>query len=245
MNTKTSRHGQYLHGAAAGTLLTALLLLGLAAPLRAADQYLAAGQPDGLVLLAPPPAPGSPEEAADLATVRAVFKAQPLLDKDLAEAVENLSLSLFTPAIGDFFQPGKFPKMEAMLKEVGKETSKVAKVPKEHWKRPRPYQLDPGLPVDTGFGYPSSHSTRGTVYALILAELFPDKKDAILAVGRDIGWDRVRAGKHFPSDVQAGRVLGQAVFRELMASQAFKNDLAAAKAETTPAAQLTTQAAAH
>src|SRR5207302_3408345 len=110
--------------------------------------------------------------------------------------------------------------------------------PKDHWKRKRPYQLDPQLALgapEPSFGYPSGHSARGTVYALLLAELFPEKKDAILAIGRDIGWDRVLICKHFPTDVQAGRVLGQAIFRELSGSAAFQQDLAEAKAEVSAA----------
>ena len=38
-------------------------------------------------------------------------------------------------------------------------------------------------------------------------------------------------GYHFLSDVRAGRVLGQAIVRELMASPVFQKDLAEAKAE--------------
>jgi acid phosphatase (class A) len=65
----------------------------------------------------------------------------------------------------------------------------------------------------------------------VLAELFPEKREAILTIGRDIGWDRVLIGKHFPTDVYAGRVLGQAIVRELRANAAFEHDLANAKAE--------------
>lgn len=52
-----------------------------------------------------------------------------------------------------------------------------------------------------------------------------------MAIGRDIGWDRVLIGKHFATDINAGRVLGQAIARELLASPAFQRDLAEAKAE--------------
>jgi acid phosphatase (class A) len=105
---------------------------------------------------------------------------------------------------------------------------------KSHWKRTRPYEMDPKLTFgrpETSFGYPSGHSSRGTVQALLLAELFPDKREAILNIGREIGWDRVLIGKHFPTDIYAGRVLGQAIVRELLASPAFQKDLAAARAE--------------
>jgi acid phosphatase (class A) len=56
-------------------------------------------------------------------------------------------------------------------------------------------------------------------------------KDAILARGRQIGDDRVIGGVHFPSDVEAGRTLAQAIFAKLMASPDFQADLARAKTE--------------
>ena len=85
--------------------------------------------------------------------------------------------------------------------------------------------------LENDYGYPSAHSTRGTVQALLLAELFPEHKEAILEIGRHLGWDRVLLGKHFPTDIYAGRVMGQALVRELLASPAFQNDLAEAKTE--------------
>ena len=91
-------------------------------------------------------------------------------------------------------------------------------------------QLGLGAP-EKSFGYPSGHSTRGTVEALLLAELFPEHKEAILAIGRNIGWDRVLIGKHFPTDIYAGRVLGQAIVHELQSSPAFQHDFAEARAE--------------
>ncbi len=217
-----------------GVVLTAFLLLRLATPLRADDHYLAPGHPDGVALLAPPPATGSAEEAADLATVRSVFKARTPAEASRAEKEESLSFSLFEPAIGPVFQSGKLPQTEALLKKVKKEIGEAINIPKNHWKRLRPYQMDSQLcfaQPEPSFSYPSGHSTRGTVYALVLAEVFPEKRDAILAIGRQIGWDRVLIGKHFPTDVRAGRVLAQAIVRELESSPAFQHDLAEAKAE--------------
>ena len=79
--------------------------------------------------------------------------------------------------------------------------------------------------------YPSGHSTAGTVMALVLAEMFPEKRDALLAIGRSIGWHRVMLARHYPTDVVARRVLAQAIVRELDANPQFQHDLAAAKAE--------------
>lgn len=210
------------------------LLALLAGPTLAENIYLAKGQPDGVALLPPPPAPGSEEQAADLATVRLVFKARTPEETARAEKDESLSLFNFAGVIGPEFKPGQFPKMEALFEKVKKDITESINIPKNHFKRLRPYQIDAGLNFgkpEKSASYPSGHSTRGTVQALLLAELFPEKRAAILTYGREIGWDRVLIGKHFPTDVQAGRVMGQAIVRELLASPAFQRDLAEAKAE--------------
>jgi acid phosphatase (class A) len=210
------------------------LLLRAAAPCLAADTYLAPGHPDGVALLAPPPAAGSAEEAADLASVRAVYDARTPAEEARAKKDSGLGFSLFAPAIGPVFQLEKLPKTQALLAKVKQEIGEVIDIPKDHWQRRRPYQLDEHLSLgkpEPSPGYPSGHSTRGTVYAGVLAELFPEQREPILAVGRQIGWDRVLIGKHFPTDVQAGRVLGLAIVRELKASPAFQHDLAEAQAE--------------
>jgi acid phosphatase (class A) len=153
-----------------------------------------------------------------------------------AKAEQKLSIFAFTPAVGSFFQPGKLPATEAFLKNVQEDTEVVEDKGKEYWKRPRPYTVNPALArgatdLEKSFSYPSGHSTRGTVFALVLAELFPEKRDAILAAGRDIGWHRVEIARHYPTDIYAGRVLAQAIVKELKASPKFRADFASAQQE--------------
>jgi acid phosphatase (class A) len=225
-----------------GLGLILCLLLFVAPPLLAESYYLAPDRPDGVALLAPPPEAGSAEEAADLASVRAVFNGRTPAETARAAKDSSISIFLFAPAIGPFFQPGKLPKTEALYKKVKKDIGAPIDIPKDHWKRHRPYQMDDQLslgPREPSYGYPSGHSTRGTVQALLLADLFPEQKAAILEIGRNIGWDRVLIGKHFPTDIYAGRVLGQAIVRELLASPAFQHDLTEAKAEAQAAQHLT------
>jgi acid phosphatase (class A) len=150
----------------------------------------------------------------------------------------TLTVFHFAAAIGPWFLPGKFPKTEALFKAVEAEAKAVTDGAKNHWQRIRPYHLEPGLfpnavehKARTDYSYPSGHSTRGTTFALLLAELFPEKRDAILAKGCDTGWLRVLGGVHYPTDIYAGRVLGQALAREFLRSEAFQRDLAAARAE--------------
>jgi len=56
--------------------------------------------------------------------------------------------------------------------------------------------------------YPSGHPTFGTVEAALLSELFSQHAEAILETGRNFGRHRKLAGKHYPTDVYAGRTLG-------------------------------------
>ena len=240
VNVKASVPGPALRRASGGRALALCLFLLVALPLLAGSHYLTPGRPDGVALLASPPAAGSAEEAADLASARAVFKARTPDEQARAFNDASLSLFLFTPAIGPFFQPGKLPKTEALFQKARTDIAEPVNTAKDYWKRKRPYQMDKDLTLgrpERSFGYPSGHSARGTVQALLLAELFPEKKGAILAIGRNIGWDRVLIGKHFPTDIYAGRVLGQAIVRELLASPVFQRDLAEAKAEARAAQQ--------
>jgi len=213
-------------------------LVAIAPAVAAGANYLPAGQPDAVVLLAPPPVAGSPEDKVDLETAYAVASSATPEQVALSKDEVKLTIFHFGPAIGPWFQPGKFPKVEALFKEVEIESKAVTSIAKKHWQRIRPYHVDPVRfphPVEhekaTDFSYPSGHSTRGTTFALLLAELFPAQREALLAKGREVGWLRVQGGVHYPTDAYAGRVLGQALAREFLASPSFQSDLAAAKAE--------------
>ncbi len=173
---------------------------------------------------------GSAEQAADPAEAFAVYSARTPAEEAAAKAESRFTLFAFAPAIGPGFQPGKFPKTEALFREVEAETKTVTDIGKDHWKCPRPYTTDPRFVHSTpekSFSYPSGHSTRATVFA----ELFPGRRDALLGISRDIGWHRVLGGVHYPADIYAGRVPGQAIVRKFIASPAFQHDLGEAKAE--------------
>jgi acid phosphatase (class A) len=212
-------------------------LVLVATPLRAADEqlhYLTAGKPDAVALLAPPPLPGSPEQAADMAEVQAVCHAAPSNDVTVAFSEKKFSIFNFTPAIGTFFQSNNLPKTEAFFQNVQKDAVTVTDNAKGYYKRPRPYVLDPSLAsgkLEKSFSYPSGHSTESMVLALVLADLFPDQHDAIIAEARAIGWHRVEIARHYPTDIYAGHVFAQAIVREMKASSDFQRDFAEVKAE--------------
>jgi acid phosphatase (class A) len=205
--------------------------------------YLHNGEPDAVVLLAPPPLPDSAEQEADMAEVVAIQRTCTTNQAAVAFSEKKFSVFNFAPAVGDFFEPDRFPKTGAFFEQVETDAAAAANAAKEYWKRPRPFTINPALAsgkLEKSFSYPSGHATEGMVLALVLAELFPDRREAILAIGRNLGWHRVWIARRYPTDIYAGRVFAQAIVRQMKASPDFQHDLAEAKAEiasTAPAAE--------
>jgi acid phosphatase (class A) len=200
----------------------------------AALSYLTAGQPDAAALLAPPPPPDSAEQAADMATVKSVYQAASDADKQAAYSEKKFSVFNFTLAVGPFFVETNLPKTAAFFEKVQKDAETVTDLGKDFFRRPRPYTTDPSLnngKLEKSFSYPSGHSTESMVLALVLADLLPDKHEAILAHARQMGWHRVQIARHYPTDIYAGRMLAQAIVRELKQNGDFLKNRAAVKAE--------------
>jgi len=225
-------------------LLVSLGCLTLSlAPLQAADDalsYLTAGQPGARAILPDPPALGSPEQAADMATVVAVHAACTTNEAIAAFSEKKFDVFNFTPVVGAFFITDNLPKTTAFFEKVQTDAAAVTDQAKDLWRRPRPFVIDPTLAsgkLEKSFSYPSGHSTESMVLALVLADLVPDKKDALLAQARLIGWHRIQIARHYPTDIYAGRVFAQAIVREMKASPNFQKDFAAAQAELTAARQ--------
>ncbi len=218
-------------------LVPALFLVAIAvapSPAHANDAYLPDGKPDAIVLLAPPPLPGSPEQAADLAEVRAVYQSAGSNEMVAAYSEKKFSVFTFTPVIGEFFYSNNLPNTAAFFERVQKQAEIVTDQAKDFYRRPRPYTVDTNLAngkLEKSFSYPSGHSTESMVLALVLADLFPAQRDAILAKARSIGWHRVEIARHYMTDIYAGRVLAQAIVREMKASPDFQRDFAGAQAE--------------
>ena len=204
--------------------------------LRAADPlvYLTDHAPNAPLLLPAPPAQDSLEQKAEIETVRRIHDAATTQQLEVARYEIELSFFSFSHVIGPWFKPGRFPITEALFKQVEVDTRVVTTEGKVYFHRKRPYVMDPtivALENENTFSYPSGHSTRGTVFTLVLAELFPEKRAALLEAGRDSGFHRIQAGVHFPSDIYAGRVLGAAIVQGFLKSPRFREDLAAARAE--------------
>jgi acid phosphatase (class A) len=223
-------------------LLALLLVFALAVQAKdvsTAPHYIDPATVDPRALLPDPPANGCP---TTLKEIDLILRKQAVRTPEEVARIKqevHLNVYLFENVLGSWFTAKNLPLTAALFDHVDADIYPVIESAKKDWDRPRPFLQDkrvhPPIDLPKNAAYPSGHSTVGNLDALILAELAPDLKSAILARGRQIGDDRVIAGVHFPSDVAAGRTLARDLFARFMASTAFQADLAKAKAEVAAA----------
>ena len=194
---------------------------------------------DPKTLLPVPPADGSPETLKEIDVILEKQKSRTPAEVARASSEVKLDVFAFTAVVGPWFTAKNVPGLAAFFQKINDNAHAVTDAAKKDWARPRPYlqdkRIQPAVALEKSDSYPSGHATRGMVFALVLANLVPDKKDAILARGAQIGDDRVLAGVHFPSDIAAGQTLAKAIFDKLLASEAFQEDLVVAKTAITAA----------
>ena len=213
------------------------LLIGIASLVHAKDSalnYLPAGKPEAASILPPPPFPASAEQNADLDTVRRVSRAATPMEEAAAMSEKKFSVFNFTAAVGSYFNEASLPKTAAFFEKIQSDAAIVTDTGKDFFKRPRPYVMDRTLAngkLETSYSYPSGHSTESMVLALVLADLVPSKHDDIILHARQMGWHRVQIGRHYPTDIYAGRVLAVAIVKQLKKNDQFTADFNDVKAE--------------
>jgi acid phosphatase (class A) len=205
--------------------------------------YLAAGeQPDVVALIGPPPTDRSGAKLGDVATYRATRALQGSPRWALAQRDATFGpgpmMAAYSCALGIQVDAHDAPALSHLLSRVVGDTETAEDPLKHAYKRPRPFVDNPGaicVPADPwlakSYSYPSGHSIYSWTVALILQALTPDRSAQILSRARSYGESRVVCGVHYPTDVEAGRFVGTAVFGALQSEAAFQSDLAAARRE--------------
>ncbi len=158
------------------------------------------------------------------------------LDADLSfpNAAGTYSCALDAP-ISEEVTPHLYQLLRRTLTDAGLSTYSA----KNHYNRTRPFMMNgeptcsPGdeAALRKDGSYPSGHTSIGWSWALVLAELAPEKADAILARGLAFGESRNVCNVHWHSDVVQGRIVATATVARLHADSEFQADMKAAKAE--------------
>jgi acid phosphatase (class A) len=216
----------------AGLILLTLLASGVRAE---GLRYLSADAVNVVELLPAPAAIDSEEARAERDLMVALQQQRTEGQVARCRSEVKVTLAAFARVMGPWFTEENLPRLAQLLKHAEKDAGVFSGAAKNHFARKRPAAEDPRIKIaveneDTP-AYPSGHAMRGILFATILAQLAPQQQAPLLERGREIGWDRVIAGMHHPSDIVAGRVVGQAVARSLLASPRFQEELAAARAE--------------
>lgn len=192
-------------------------------------------------VLPPAPLKGDERYRAD----RRIFKATrhwlgtprgDLATRDVATGIPAM-FDAFSCAVGASLTPQTAPKTMALIVKTGIDTGTQSSIAKDYFKRLRPYQIDKGKTCQPpeqlkgSFDYPSGHTTWGWTWALLLAEIAPDRATPILTRGRAYGESRIVCGAHNATAVQAGYTTASATLAADHSQPAFRADMAAAQAE--------------
>ncbi|ATQ44590.1 acid phosphatase [Caulobacter mirabilis] len=200
------------------------------------------GAPDASAFLPPPPEAGSLRQQADVETYRTTRKLEGG-DRWRQAAADNeietpSAPRVFDDALGVRFDPVKTPTLALLLGRMLGDLETIQTPAKKGYFRPRPFVAEPATTCITpepwlgrSGSYPSGHAAMGWAWALVLAELAPDRADAILVRGIAYGESRVVCGVHYASDVEAGRLVGAAMVARLKADPAFQTDFKRAREE--------------
>lgn len=202
-----------------------------------------AALPNSLTLLPAPPPAGS----AALATDEAVYASTRALISTprgaLAAADNELGFpkaaDRFACALGVAITPERTPHLVTLLRRSFVDAGLSTYAAKDHYARQRPFAKHKAatcVPHEEAKlakdgSYPSGHAALGWAWALILAEMAPERANALLARGLAYGQSRVVCGVHWQSDVDHGRTMGAAALARLRADPVYQAQFALARQE--------------
>ena len=111
-------------------------------------------------------------------------------------------------------------KDEIIQKLINESAPIIMKI-KKHHDRPRPKVMakkmktkmeDMEMASMKTPSYPSGHSVQGVLIANVLADKYPNKKDKLKKMGRDISYSRRSARAHYKSDSLFGEQIGKDMY---------------------------------
>jgi len=92
-------------------------------------------------------------------------------------------------------------------------------------------RIRPCVSLPPNDSYPSGHAIQAFVRAAVLAELFPESREALLERAHHSAWGRILGGVHYPTDDVGGRILAEALVMRLKTLPAFQQAVKACREE--------------
>jgi acid phosphatase (class A) len=118
--------------------------------------------------------------------------------------------------------------MQKKLKWITVKTGAVVYLNKSNFNRNRPYinhsEIKPCIQLEGSKAYPSGHTTIARVYARIMGAIYPERAVLFLKRSDEVAQNRVIGGVHHPSDIVAGKILGDAIAEDYLETDDFVNE---------------------
>jgi acid phosphatase (class A) len=223
------------------SIVMALLLQGSVlaraetnAPFSAAH-YFDSKTVDLVSLLPAPPAADSTDTKGELGEllVIQVGRTPDMVARAQADAVEEVWR--FADVIGPKFTPDNLPKTAAFFERLVATDNAVVEPAKSAFARLRPHLVSdlikPVVKLSASGSWPSSHASLGTLMGIVLGDMLPEKRTAIMDRAWTYAENRLVAGMHFPSDIEMGRISGSIIAAFAMKQPQFQADYEASKTE--------------
>jgi len=213
--------------------------------------YLKENAPNSLEISPPPPAPGSLWAELDetVAKQAVAMRGSERFEQARRDAQMQFpeSAQHFACAVGVPIDEEHTPTVYQMLRRTQTDAGHYAvHHAKDHYMRQRPFMVsgeptctpehEPGLRMNGS--YPSGHTAIGWTWALMLAEIAPERATDILNRGRSYGHSRIVCNVHWYSDVMQGQALAASLIASLNGTADFARDLAIAREEVAKARTL-------
>lgn len=200
--------------------------------------------PDLIKCLPAPPTQGTPDFERDVARYewgkeqRKDPAKAALAQHDAVWSYETIA-DAYSEPFGLEISAEKTPEIWKLIVDSLSTTDQMRVAPKAFFHRQRPFAYfneEPLCPQEDGIwrnegSYPSGHTLRCIVSALILAEINPSRANEIFARAWQYSENRVIAGAHWQSDVDLTRVAAGIAYSSLQSIPAFRAQVENAKRE--------------
>jgi acid phosphatase (class A) len=180
-------------------------------------------------LLGPFPALGSVEENQDFKVLMDYQNSRTKAQCDEAALESKANLQSFFAGPKGPLTVNEIEKVKKHFRAPFLKAGVDITLSKYIYKRPRPYlthpELVPCISLEKSKAYPSGHAALSRMYAKILGHLYPERKAEIMNRAEEVAQNRVIGGVHHPSDIVAGKKLGDALANIFVKSNEFKSSL--------------------
>tara|TARA_B100000131_G_scaffold308639_1_gene338217 strand:+ start:640 stop:1209 length:570 start_codon:yes stop_codon:yes gene_type:complete len=164
-----------------------------------------------------PPQPSDEKRVKELSTIQSQMR-NPYNSLEVQDDLDKNMTKLFNNIIKMSGNPGQ----KSLIKKLKNEIKPNIIFHKDFFNAERPQELASRLGISFAAddldsakspSYPSGHTTQAFYLALVLSRLYPNLKNQFFILANMIAKSRIDRGVHFPSDLEAGKILALTLYR--------------------------------